>query len=186
MWRLVFFALVWTIWTTRSMVVFHEDNFDEYCFFEMLCFHSLVVESNLGTCSPGSVIDMSISTCGCPFYSATTKIRPNTVQTLPTQGSIKVNIYGSYCAKFNRNDIDGIFRNHKGNVLLQFSKHIHVEYVIHAQLLAVFKGFLIFAVSCWATSTNLFFNPTLKLLLHAYQITQVHHGGFKNRIRKYL
>lgn len=102
------------------------------------------------------------------------------------QGSIKVHVDGFYRARCNWSGIGGIFRNYEGNILIQFSKHIHIESAIHAELLAVCEGLLTVTTYCWATSSTFVFEFNFQTIVAWFS----NHSGalwrFQNTIREYL
>lgn len=64
-------------------------------------------------------------------------------------GCIKVNVDSSYKTDLGKGGIEGVFRDADGRIFLQFSKEVSVDLVIHAELLAIWKGLLLAATSRW-------------------------------------
>lgn len=81
----------------------------------------------------------------------------NWVWTPPANGVIKVNIDGSYLDDLGKWGIREVFRNSKGNVLLQFGKKVNVDSVVHAKVMALREGLLMVAISQWASTHSLEF-----------------------------
>lgn len=96
---------------------------------------------------------MSLSKCSCPSCSASTDV-PQHCLYFAIARKYQSQHNGCFCPKADRSDIDGIFSNHEGNDLLQFSKPTHVESTIHTELLIVRKGLLMVVTSHWASSFN--------------------------------
>lgn len=89
-----------------------------------------------------------------------------------TIGIMKVNIDGSFCGQFVwSNIIGGIFRKHKGNILLQFNKQIKVDSTIKAKLVAVLERLLVAVISVGLIFHPLFLTLIFKLLLRNFLIT---------------
>lgn len=97
-----------------------------------------------------------------------------------------MNIDGYLCIEPNRNGIDPILRNHEGNDLLTFSKHINVEPTIHVELLVVREDLLIVAASCWTTSYNFVLESNSQTFIAWFTDLLGTRWMFQNMIRECL
>lgn len=71
--------------------------------------------------------------------------------------TIKVNINGSFSNDNSHIGIGGIFRDCEDMTLLYFAKHLLVELIIHAKILAIGQGFLIAFASHLANLATFYF-----------------------------
>lgn len=94
-----------------------------------------------------------------------------------TPSFIKVNIDKSFLGDSNIKGIDGVFRNSKGRVLLEFGREVSVDSTVHVEVLALREGLLVVATSRWVYIVALF-PIQIKLLVNS----EVGHGFVVNAL----
>lgn len=68
-----------------------------------------------------------------------------------------MNIDDFFLRSSGKEGIEGVFRNLKGKVILQFDKEVSMESAVHVDVLALWEGLLVVAVSRWASSHSFMF-----------------------------
>lgn len=68
-----------------------------------------------------------------------TRHRPSIITSWvpPSMGFIKINMDKSFYSEVNRSGIGGIFCDHSGNMLMQFSKKVVIDYAILTEIQAI-------------------------------------------------
>lgn len=80
-------------------------------------------------------------------------------------GQIKINVDDSFLGNSNRWGIKGVFRDLKGNVILQFGKEVSVQLAIHTELIDFREESLVVAASRWRLSHSFVFELNSKSVI---------------------
>ncbi|XVE60389.1 hypothetical protein DITRI_Ditri05aG0124900 [Diplodiscus trichospermus] len=163
LWRISFYAIVWSIWLYRNEVVFQGNRLDFSQVIELIkcriAVWTKVKWPDIALCHLD--ITRCLSNVLVPKNSA--KVRPINKWSAPPVEAVKFNVDGSSVGKPGPAGIGGILRDHAGNVKARFSKSIGVADSNLAELMAIREAFLVFLSSPWVNCKALIIESDSKI-----------------------
>ena len=154
-WKMAFYAIVWSIWLHRNEVVFNQKQFDAIQLFE-------IVKLRLmwwAKAAWPNVIGDPLDFFRCPNFAMVTKskiMEPRCKSwECPTMGFMKFNVDGASRGKPGHAGIGGLLRDDKGKVWMEFSKSIGISESNEAEICAIREAILMFCASRWVATHGL-------------------------------
>ncbi|XVF36441.1 hypothetical protein REPUB_Repub19eG0058800 [Reevesia pubescens] len=147
-WRLLFFAISWSIWLMRNEIFFDGNSFDLETLIACMKFRFVAWAKPKWPNIKDSGWEDIWST-KIVVSSLKTKKDRNEVWTVPVLGTLNFNIDGASAGNPRPSWIGGALMEETSVVLLVFSKSIGLAESFLAELLALKEGFLHFAKSRW-------------------------------------
>ncbi|XVF83970.1 hypothetical protein PTKIN_Ptkin16aG0537100 [Pterospermum kingtungense] len=154
-WRMGFFAIIWTLWLHRNEILFNAGSLrvDEIIDLSILR-PALWSEAKWPNMSVG-VSEIIRNPELAVVYQRNRSIQCSASWMRTEFGCLKFNVDGSSLGKPGPAGIGGLLRDHEGRVKIRFSKAIGMADSNLAEILAIKEAFVLFAESQWARSHKL-------------------------------
>ena len=155
MWKMAFFAIIWSIWLLRNDLVFNGKVFDFQQTIDIVKFRiASWFKAKWPNC-PNTLLDVVRFPNTIQVSVAAKNVKKVSLWSTPPLGVLKFNVDGSARGKPGPAGIGGVLRDCSGVVKAVFSKAIGVTDSNVAELLAVREALRIFTDSSWVSSHKL-------------------------------
>ncbi|XVF77973.1 hypothetical protein PTKIN_Ptkin14bG0090800 [Pterospermum kingtungense] len=155
MWGMLFGVVAWSIWLCRNEVVFKGKNWELDHILDLIKLRlSMWMKARWPHLSM-SMLNVDSSHYSVPFSKASDMVQKSSCWIPPSEGMVKFNVDGSSFGKPGPAGIGGVLRNHKGNELMSFSKHIGMEDSNVAEIMAIREALVLFLASPWVNCSKL-------------------------------
>ncbi|XVF79317.1 hypothetical protein PTKIN_Ptkin14bG0211600 [Pterospermum kingtungense] len=155
MWGMLFGAVAWSIWLCRNEVVFKGKNWELDHILDLIKLRLSMWMKARWLHLSMSMLNVDSSHYSVPFSKASDMVRKSSCWIPPSEGMVKFNVDGSSFGKPDPVGIGGVLRNHKGNELMSFSKHIGMEDSNVAEIMAIREALVLFLASPWVNCSKL-------------------------------
>ncbi|KAL4385238.1 hypothetical protein GQ457_15G008200 [Hibiscus cannabinus] len=163
MWRLLPFAIVWSIWLHRNEIVFQGKVVDVG---QLLYNVKLRAAWWFKAKEPDSImfLDLIISDPSLASWKAESISKSNAslAWSPPPLGFLKLNVDGA-CDRTSNCGVGGVLRNHQGVILLEFSRNIGTGSSLLAEILAIKFAVDYFINSEWSSKSRLIIESDSKV-----------------------
>ncbi|XP_022774106.1 uncharacterized protein LOC111316412 [Durio zibethinus] len=131
---------IWSLWLARNEKVFNQKVLSTDELFNLICIRLhwwLKAKFPQAVCNS---IDVGTNLHNISIPRKMKAVKKHIIWTPPPLGAWKINVDGSAIGKRGPTGIGGVVENHKGQILLLFSKHIGIQDSNFAELLAVVEA----------------------------------------------
>ncbi|XVF83559.1 hypothetical protein PTKIN_Ptkin16aG0498800 [Pterospermum kingtungense] len=155
-WKISFYAILWSIWILRNEVVFKNKQLDFIMLIDLVKFR--IIHWAKAKWPHIQIDSWSALNCLNKIQIPTKRVnpRPFSCWSCPSFGAVKFNIDGAAQGKPGPAGIGGILRDHQGTALIRFSKSIGTADSNLAEILTIKEAFLLVTSSRWVNLPIIF------------------------------
>ncbi|EOY05119.1 Uncharacterized protein TCM_020207 [Theobroma cacao] len=146
-WKMAFFAMIWSMWLAGNEVVFEGKPWDHDQLYDLIKLRVATWAKVKWPREYGTILNTFAEPSVGAVLKKAKKSRPEIEWEKTMEGTMKFNVDGAANASMGEAGIGGVQRNSRGEIRMMFSKSIGVGDSSLAEVLAIREAFVMFIAS---------------------------------------